>query len=185
MVEECLEGGLRAVQLREKDLPLRALLDLATPLREATRRREARLFINDRVDVALAVGADGVQRTHASLPVSVMRTIGGSELLIGASVHSLEEARTAAGEGADFIVFGPVWDTPFKRRYGPPQGLEALRQVTAAVATPVLAIGGITAARVRDVLAAGAAGVGVISAILAATRPAAATRAFLDALGRA
>jgi thiamine-phosphate pyrophosphorylase len=184
VVEECLEGGLRAVQLREKDLPLRALLALATPLRAATRRRRASFHINDRVDVALAVGADGVQRTHDSLPVSVLRAIG-PELLIGASVHSVEEARTAAREGADFIVFGPVWDTPSKRPYGPPQGLEALRQVTAAVATPVLAIGGITAARVRDVLAAGATGVGVISAILAAARPGEATRAFLDALGRA
>ena len=185
MVEECLEAGLRAVQLREKDLPLRALLALATPLREATRRRKASLLINDRVDVALAVGADGVQRTHDSLPVPVLRAIGGPGLLIGASVHSVEEARTAAGEGADFIVFGPVFDTPSKRPYGPPQGLEALQRVTAAVATPVLAIGGITATRVRVVLAAGAAGVAVISAILAAARPGEATRAFLDALGRA
>ena len=185
VVEECLEAGLRAVQLREKDLPLRALLVLATPLREATRRRKASLLINDRVDVALAVGADGVQRTHDSLPVPVLRAIGGPGLLIGASVHSVAEARTAAGEGADFIVFGPVFDTPSKRPYGPPQGLEALRRVTAAVATPVLAIGGITAARVRDVLAAGAAGVAVISAMLAAARPGEATRAFLDALGRA
>lgn len=184
VVEECLEAGLRAVQLREKDLPVRGLLALATPLREATRRRQARLLINERVDVALAVGADGAQRTHDSLPVSVMRAIGGPGFAVGASVHSVEEARSAAGEGADFIVFGPVFDTPAKRRYGPPQGLDALRQVTAAVATPVLAIGGITAARVRDVLAAGATGVGVISAILAAARPGEATRSFLDALGR-
>ena len=111
-----------------------------------------------------------------------MRTIGGSEYDRASVTH--EEAGLPLG-GRGLIVFGPVWDTPFKRRYGPPQGLEALRQVTAAVATPVLAIGGITAARVRDVLAAGAAGVGVISAILAATRPAEATRAFLDDLGRA
>ena len=185
VVEECLDEGLRAVQLREKDLPLRELLALATPLREATRKREARLVINDRVDVALAVGADGVQRTHESLPVSVLRTIGGPGLTVGASVHSLDEARTAADEGADFIVFGPVFDTPSKRPYGSPQGLDTLRRVTAAVATPVLAIGGITPARVPNVLAAGAAGVGVISAILATPRPGESTRAFLDALGRA
>jgi thiamine-phosphate pyrophosphorylase len=185
VVEECLEGGLRAVQLREKDLPVRELLGMAAPLREATRRRGARFLVNDRVDVALAVGADGAQRTHESLPVSVMREVGGPGFMVGASVHSVAEARTVAAEGADFIVFGPVFDTPSKRPYGPPQGLAALGQVTAAVATPVLAIGGITADRVRDILAVGAVGVGVISAILAAARPRDATRAFLDALGSA
>src|SRR4030095_4661031 len=145
VVEECLEGGLRAVQLREKDLPVRELLGMAAPLREATRRRGARFLVNDRVDVALAVGADGAQRTHESLPVSVMREVGGPGFMVGASVHSVAEARAVAAEGADFIVFGPVFDTPSKRPYGPPQGLAALGQVTAAVATPVLAIGGITA----------------------------------------
>jgi thiamine-phosphate pyrophosphorylase len=185
VVEECLEGGLRAVQLREKDLPVRELLGMAAPLREATRRRGARFLVNDRVDVALAVGADGAQRTHESLPVSVMREVGGPGFMVGASVHSVAEARTVAAEGADFLVFGPVFDTPSKRPYGPPQGLAALGQVTAAVATPVLAIGGITADRVRDILAVGAVGVGVISAILAAARPRDATRAFLDALGSA
>ena len=185
VVEECLEGGLRAVQLREKDLPVRELLGMAAPLREATRRRGARFLVNDRVDVALAVGADGAQRTHESLPVSVMREVGGPGFMVGASVHSVAEARTVAAEGADFLVFGPVFDTPSKRPYGPPQGLAALGQVTAAVATPVLAIGGISADRVRDILAVGAVGVGVISAILAAARPRDATRAFLDALGSA
>ena len=185
VVEECLEAGLRAVQLREKDLPVRALLGLATPLREATRRREARLLINDRVDVALAVKADGVQRTHESLPVSAMRALGGPGSAWAPPFTPSRRRGPPRTEGADFIVFGPVFDTPSKRPYGPPQGLETLRRVTAAVATPVLAIGGISAARVRDVLAAGAAGVAVISAILAAPRPAEATRAFLDALGRA
>lgn len=134
--------------------------------------------------MALAAEADGVQRTHDSLPVAILRTIAPT-LVIGASVHSLAEARSAEAEGADFLVFGPVYDTPAKRPYGPPQGLEALRAVTAGCARPVLAIGGITPARVREVLRAGAAGVGVISAILAAERPGDATRAFLDALGRA
>lgn len=185
VVEACLDAGLRAVQLREKDLPVRELLTLATTLREATRRRQARLIVNDRADVALAAEADGVQRTHESLPVPALREVGAGRLLVGASVHSLDEAREAADDGADFVVFGPVYDTPSKRAFGPAQGLDRLRRVTAEVARPVLAIGGITPARVRDVLAAGAAGVGVISAILAAPRPAEATRAFLEALGRA
>ena len=185
VVEECVGVGLRAVQLREKDLAVRDLLALAAPLREATRRCGARLLINDRADVALAVGADGVQRTHDSLPVEVLRRIGPAPFLIAASVHSEAEARQAATDGADFLVFGPVYDTPSKRVYGPPQGLAALGGVAAAVDRPVIAIGGINPARVTEVLAAGAAGVAVISAILAADRPADATKAFLDALGRA
>ena len=183
-MEACLAAGLRGVQLREKDLLVRDLLDLASTMRAATRRHGARLIVNDRADVALAAEADGVQRTHESLPVAALRVVSG-RLLVGASVHSLADARGAADEGADFLVFGPVYDTPSKRAYGPPQGLEALRRVAGEIARPVLAIGGITPGRVPEVLAAGAAGVGVISAILAAERPVDATRAFLDALGRA
>jgi thiamine-phosphate diphosphorylase len=176
---------LRAVQLREKDLALRDLLGLAISLREAARGHGARLLINDRADVALAVGSDGVQRTHDSLPVAALRGILPKPALIGASVHSEGEARQAARDGADFLVFGPVYDTPSKRRYGPPQGLSSLARVTAAVERPVLAIGGITPSRVAEVLGHGAAGVAVISAILGAERPAEATKAFLEALGRA
>ncbi|MCI0546814.1 MAG: thiamine phosphate synthase [Candidatus Rokubacteria bacterium] len=182
-VESCLAAGLRAVQLREKDLPVAALLELGHALRQATARHGARLIVNDRADVALAVDADGVQRTHASLPVPALRAVVGAARLVGASVHSPEEARAATG--ANFLVFGPVYDTPSKREYGPPQGLERLRDVCASVGVPVLAIGGVTPARVGPVLAAGARGVAVISAILADERPADRTRAFLDALGHA
>ena len=184
IVEECLGAGLRAVQLREKDLAVRELLALAEELREATRRHRARLIVNDRADVALAAGADGVQRTHASLPVAAMRGVAPANFLIGASTHSLTESRQAAADGADFVVFGPVYDTPSKRAYGEPQGVSALASVAAAVSRPVIAVGGITPARVPEVLAAGAAGVAVIRAIYAAPRPADATKAFLDALGR-
>ena len=185
VVEECLGAGLRAVQLREKDLEVRELLALATPLREATRHHAARLLVNDRADVALAVGADGVQRTHASLPVAALREITPPGFLIGASAHSTAEAREAAAQGADFVVFGPVYDTPSKRGYGPPQGLGALEAAAAAATRPVLAVGGITPERVGEVRAAGAAGVAVISAIYGAARPADATKAFLDVLGSA
>lgn len=185
VVEECLAAGLRAVQLREKDLEARDLLALADTLREATQRHGARLIVNDRADVALAASADGVQRTHSSLPVSALRGFTPPGFLVGASVHSEGEARDAAAQGADFIVFGPVYDTASKRRYGPPQGLAALEAVTHAVDRPVLAVGGLTPERVPEVLAAGAAGVAVIGAIYAAARPADATKAFLDALGKA
>ena len=185
VVEECLGAGLRAVQLREKDLEVRALLALAEPLRDATWRHGARLLINDRADVALAVGADGVQRTHTSLPVAALRGITPPGFLIGASAHSTAEAREATTEGADFVVFGPVYDTPSKRRYDPPQGLAALEAAAAATPRPLLAVGGITPERVREVRAAGAAGVAVIGAVYGAARPADATKAFLDVLGSA
>jgi thiamine-phosphate pyrophosphorylase len=185
VVEECLAAGLRAVQLREKDLDAAELFLLARGLREATSRVGARLLVNDRADVALAVAADGVQRTHASLPVSVIRAVVGPARLLGASVHSLAEALSAEREGADFLVFGPVHDTPSKRPYGPPQGVDMLAQVVHAVKTPVFAIGGMTPARVAEARRAGAYGVAVISAILGTERPADATKAFLDALGGA
>ncbi|HWN56019.1 MAG TPA: thiamine phosphate synthase [Methylomirabilota bacterium] len=185
VVEGCLAAGLKAVQLREKDMAVRDLLGLAHALRDSTRRHGARLLINDRADVALAVGADGVQRAGTSLPVSALRAISPSGFLIGASVHDIDEARAAAAEGADFLLFGPVYDTPSKRQYGPPQGLAALERVSAAVNTPVFGVGGVTPERVGEVTRAGAAGVAVIGAILAAERPADAVKAFLDALGRA
>jgi thiamine-phosphate pyrophosphorylase len=185
VVEECLAAGLRAVQLREKDLDARALLGLAQSLREATRRHGAKLLVNDRADVALAAGADGVQRTYLSLPTAVLRRIVPPPLSIGASVHSTTQAREAARDGADFVVFGPVYDTPSKRQYGAPQGLAALERAAATAGAPVVAVGGITPERVAEVRRAGAAGVAVISAILAAEHPADRTMAFLDALGRA
>ncbi|HEX7212778.1 MAG TPA: thiamine phosphate synthase [Methylomirabilota bacterium] len=185
IVDECLGAGLRAVQLREKDLAVRELLALAKELRESTRRHGARLVVNDRADVALAAGADGVQRTHTSLPVPALRAISPPGFLIGASTHSLAEARQAEADGADFVVFGPVYDTPSKRAFGAPQGLGALEAVASGVARPVIAVGGITPARAREVLAAGAAGVAVIRGIYGAARPADAVKAFLDALGRA
>jgi thiamine-phosphate pyrophosphorylase len=183
VVEECLAAGLRAVQLREKDLEARPLLAMARALRDATRAHGARLLVNDRADVALAAEADGVQRTHTSLPVAALRAITSRGFLVGASTHSLDEARQAEAEGADFIVFGPVYDTPSKRAYGPPQGVPALERVAAGIARPVIAVGGLTPARVPEVLAAGAAGVAVIRDIYAAERPGDRTKAFLDALG--
>ena len=185
VVSECVDAGLEAVQLREKDLPVRELLSVAKDLVEIAARRGARVIVNDRADVALAAEAHGVQRTEASLPVAALRRVVPPPRLIGASVHSLAAAREAAGQGADFLVFGPVYDTPSKRPYGPPQGLAQLEEVCRAVAVPVIAIGGIARDRVADVIRAGASGVAAISAILCAERPGDATREMLEALDRA
>ncbi len=185
VVEACLGAGLRAVQLREKDLAAGDLLRLAGELRGLTARHGARLLINDRVDVALAVGADGVHLPGSGLPPAAARALVGPHRLIGLSTHSPDEAEGAAAAGADFVVFGPVHDTPSKRAYGRPQGLAALAAACRRSPVPVLAIGGVTAARVPELRDAGAAGVAVIRALLEADDPPAATKGLLAACERA
>jgi thiamine-phosphate pyrophosphorylase len=182
VVEAALRGGAPAFQLREKDLAPRELYPLAQEMRQLTQAYEARLLINDRIDVALAVDAEGVHLTTTSLPVAVARRLLGPERLLGVSTHSLAEAQAAAAGGADFVVFGPVFFTPSKASYGEPVGLEALRAVCAAVALPVLAIGGIKKTNLDRVIAAGAGGIAVISAVIAADDPTAAAQDLLATL---
>ena len=182
VVGECLAAGLPAVQVREKDLGAADLALLCRRLRGLTLDTQAMLIVNDRADVALAVGADAVQRASTSLPVKDLRGLVGDRLKIGASVHSLQDALEAEVNGADWLVFGPIYDTPSKRAFGPPQGLDKLRRVATAVRLPVIAIGGITPERVGEVKRAGARGVAVISSILTSDSPADATRRFLGAL---
>jgi thiamine-phosphate pyrophosphorylase len=167
-VRLALEGGVRAVQLREKDLPIRDLLALAQELRSITREFGAKLFINDRVDVAVAVGADGVHLGGQSMPASAVRKIAGDTLLIGVSTHTFNEARVAEKEGADFITYGPVFATPSKAQYGPPVGIDALTTVKRDIHLPVYAIGGMQGGRLSRVFGTGCTGVALISAILGA-----------------
>jgi thiamine-phosphate pyrophosphorylase len=179
VVAAALDAGLPAVQLREKDLPGRPLLALAEQLRALTARAGALLLVNDRLDVAVASGADGVHLGGGSMQVNVARRLLPAGALVGVSTHVAAEAAATA---ADFAFFGPVYSTPSKASYGAPQGEARLREAAAAARVPLLAIGGVTPARIPEVRAAGAAGAAVIRAILAAEDPAAATRALLDAL---
>ncbi len=165
-VEEALKGGAPAVQLREKDLTIRELLTMAYRLKELTTRYRAKLFINDRVDVALAVDADGVHLGGTGIPAFAARKAAGEGMLIGVSTHSVEEAGKAEEEGADFVTFGPVFETPSKMKYGRPLGPELLGEVSRKISIPVFAIGGIKPERVGRVMESGASGVAVISAIL-------------------
>lgn len=181
VVGAALEGGVRVVQLREKDLPGAELLRLATELRALTRRHGAALLVNGRVDVALAAGADGVHLGQDAMPVAAARQLLGPDRPIGVSVHTMAEATVAAEERPDFLVFGPVYATPSKAPFGPPRGTDELAAVAASTRLPVLGIGGISADRVAAVRRAGAAGVAVISAVGEAPDPGAATRALLDA----
>jgi thiamine-phosphate pyrophosphorylase len=185
VVEEALSGGVRAVQLREKSLPARDYFELARAMRLLTARYGARLLINDRVDIALAVGADGVHLPEAGLPLSVARELLGPTKLIGVSCHSLDTARDAERRGADFITFGPVWFTPSKARYGEPVGVVPLAGAVQALSIPVFALGGVTRDRVPELLAAGTRRVALISAILAAPAPRAEAEAFTTLLDKA
>ncbi|TNF51562.1 MAG: thiamine phosphate synthase [Deltaproteobacteria bacterium] len=170
-VEAALQGGVKAVQLREKDLSPEALLRLAKELRTLTMSHGALLFINDNVDIALAVNADGVHLGEHSEATEIIRAKVGGEMLIGVSTHSKEEIERAAKQGADFVTFGPVYATPSKAKYGKPQGLEKLSEACRNSSIPVFALGGITSERVTEVQQAGASGIALISAIIASSDP--------------
>jgi thiamine-phosphate pyrophosphorylase len=137
------------------------------------------LLVNDRIDVALACDADGVHLPAGSFDVRDARALIGAERLVAVSTHSPEEVVAAERAGADFVVFGPVFDTPSKRPYGDPLGLDLLKHAAASARIPVFAIGGITVDCLYDVRAAGAAGAAVIRAILAADDPEHAARGFV------
>ena len=163
LVQAAVAAEAPLFQIREKALPARILYELTTRAAEITRGSQTRLLVNDRSDIARAAGADGVHLTTHSLPVGVVRRIYGSEFLIGVSTHSLEAAREVAKAGADFVVFGPVFETESKRVYGAPQGLEKLRAVARELRdSPVVAIGGITIDNFEKCFAAGASGVAAI-----------------------
>lgn len=177
------EAGVRAVQLREKDLSPREVFELAEEVQAVLRPGGARLFINDRADVARAAGAAGVHLPENGLPVGAARRALGPEGLVGVSTHDPDGARRAEDAGADFVAFGPVFFTPSKAVYGPPVGLGGLEAVARRVAIPVFAIGGVRPGRARPCLDAGARGVAVISAVLSAPEPGATVREFAKELG--
>jgi len=189
-VEEALKGGVKALQLREKDLGTRELLDMAYKMRELTDKYGAKLFINDRVDIALSVEADGVHLGQKSIPPHAVRkavnasriTHHASRFLIGVSAHSIEEAKQAEKEGADFITLGPVYKTPSKLKYGQPLGVDIIRKTKAEISIPVFAIGGLKQDRIKEVMDAGADGIALISGILGAENIKEKTREFLELL---
>jgi thiamine-phosphate pyrophosphorylase len=166
-VARVASAGVDWIQIREKDLATRPLLHLASSAVKATASSSTKILINDRLDVALAAGAAGVHLGGESLPVAEVsrwrkecRT--PAEFLIGASCHSLDSARAAERDGADYLIFGPVFATPSKMKYGPPLGLDHLREICTAIRVPVLTIGGITLENAASCIQAGAAGIAAI-----------------------
>ncbi|HYA26556.1 MAG TPA: thiamine phosphate synthase [Thermodesulfovibrionales bacterium] len=181
-VEDALRAGVKAVQLREKDMSIKELLDTAYRMKGLTSGYGARLFVNDRIDVALCTEADGVHLGQTGIPVHAVRKMVGKKMLIGASTHNLTEALAAEKEGADFITFGPLYDTPSKRRFGKPLGLDVLKSVSEKLSVPVFGIGGIKQENIRDVIRSGAYGIALIRGILGEVDVAVTARKYLGEL---
>jgi thiamine-phosphate pyrophosphorylase len=182
LLQRVLTAGAPAIQLRERDLSARELVTLAREAQAVTASRRSQLLINDRIDVALALEGVGVHLRGNSLPVSVARQLLGAQCLLGVSVHAVEEALSAQSQGADYIVLGPIYETPSKQMFGPPLGIHTLEKACRLVRIPIIGIGGVTAARAREMRRAGAFGVAVITAVLGAADVASATRELLDAV---
>jgi thiamine-phosphate pyrophosphorylase len=165
-IGEAARAGCQFIQIREKDMSAKALASFTRAAVERARPYGARVLVNDRLDVAMAAGADGVHLRASSIPAREVRAAaagrGLDDFLIGVSTHSIAEAKSAEEGGADFIVCGPVYDTPSKRDFGPPLGLEGFAEICGVVKIPVLAIGGVNLSNYCEPLRRGAAGVAAI-----------------------
>jgi len=184
-VADLARGGARIVQLRAKGVSDRVLYTLAREALSAARAAGMLFLVNDRPDVALMLGADGVHLGQDDLPPADARRLLGAEAIVGWSTHSLGQLEDAALLPVDYVAFGPVFPTVTKRDADPVVGLDLLRAARARTTRPLVAIGGITAANARATAAAGADGLAVISGILAAPEPAAAVRALVAAIAGA
>jgi len=159
-VSNAVAAGIQLIQVREKNLSARVLFDLTASVVDIARGSSTRILVNDRADVAAGAGADGVHLTTWSLAPAVIRRTLGANFMIGASTHSLDEAREARNEGADFAVFGPIFPTLSKGKYGPPLGTEQLEAAARELAPfPLFALGGISTRNANECLRAGASGI--------------------------
>ena len=175
IAERAIQGGADAIQVRDKTASAVQLINEAERVLRITKAAKVPLIINDRVDVAVALEADGVHIGQDDLPVSVARQILGPGRVVGKSTHSLKQALEADQEGADYLAVGPIYQTPTKPDY-PSVGLSLIRQIKAQVRKPIVAIGGIDQATLPDVLTAGAERVAVIRAVCSADDPKAAAQ---------
>ena len=178
LAETMLDAGARIMQLRLKDTPGRDFLAAARAIAEMCRKRGATLIVNDRVDIAILAGADGVHLGQTDLPLDAARRIVGNDRMIGISTHNVEQARAAEDGGANYIGFGPMYPGGL-RNNAAGKGLEELRAIRAAIKIPIVVIGGITEARVAETLAAGADAVAIITDVVNAPDIGAKVRSIL------
>jgi thiamine-phosphate pyrophosphorylase len=177
-----LDGGATVIQLRDKTATTRTLVEEGQALRALTRERGALLIVNDRIDVALAIDADGAHVGQDDMPVVLARKLLGPDRLLGVSAGNLQEARVAVAGGADYLGVGPIYATDTKADAGEPIGLPLLTELANRYNTPLIAIGSIKAENTAAVLRAGALGIAVISAVVSAEDIAAATRALRESM---
>jgi thiamine-phosphate pyrophosphorylase len=170
VVKEAVAGGVDVIQLRERNLHSKGIYSLAKKIKETTDTTSARLLINDRVDIAMAVGADGVHLGQNGIPVETVRRMVGHGMVIGVSTHNLEEAKKAENEGADYIFFSPVFATRCKPG-ADPKGIDALLEICSLVDIPVVALGGVNETTLPQLVARGVTNAAVMSAILTSKNP--------------
>lgn len=184
VLDALIAGGARAVQLREKDLPMREFFELARAFRERTARAGMTFIVNDYVDVCRAVEADGVHLGQDDFPVREARRLLGPQTVIGVSTHSVEQALKAVADGADYINVGPIFATQTKEHAGQPVGLELFKEIRRQVTLPITVMGGINLENLDQVLAAGADRIAAVSAIVAAEDITATVREFRKRIHR-
>ena len=167
LAQEAIEGGADMIQLRDKDSSASEILKVGRAIRDLTRKKKIPFIINDRVDIAVAVGADGVHLGQDDLPIEAARSMMGSGKLIGLSTHSLPQALEAEKKGADYIGVGPIFSTPTKPDYRA-VGIDLIREVRDKIKIPFVVIGGIDESNIDEVIAAGARRVAVVRAVCGA-----------------
>ncbi len=185
VIRAAIAGGATVIQYREKEGTTRQLVEEAQALRELTRQMGVLFIVNDRVDVALAVDADGVHVGQDDMPAPIVRKLMGPGKIVGVSVDNLEQALQAEQDGADYLGAGPIFATPTKPDAAPPIGVDGLAEICRRVSIPVVAIGGLNAENAAEVIRAGAAGVAVVSAVVAAPDVEAAARRLWEVVDAA
>lgn len=180
VIEACIRGGARVIQLREKNWPAAKILEVGRYIRSVTKQNNVTFIVNDRVDLALALEADGIHVGQQDISVEVVRKLVGPDMIVGASAGTPEEARKAERDGANYIGVGPVFPTETKKDARSPRGLDLLAKIKNSTKLPVFGIGGIKIENAGQVIQAGADGVAVVSAVVGAVDIAQAARRFVE-----